>query len=95
MSNCRKIEISMLWIPRPSAWNTEERTMVMPPKRKLQLRVRKAGMPMPSISSEAWKIPRSRSGMNWNRITATIMMQRAYVMASRIVWMIRSGFLAP
>ena len=54
--------MDMLSSPFPRAWNTEEATMVKPPTKKHRLKVRRAGTPMASISSEAWNTPSSWTG---------------------------------
>ena len=61
--------------------------------------IRRAGMPMdsrsPAASSSAWKMDSRGPGKNWNTRKPTVSITTAYSTLSRMVRIIRLGFLAP
>ena len=64
--SCLSTDTARLRNPCPSAWNTEDATTENPAIKKLRLMIRRAGIPIASMSSDALKIPRSAPGKSWN-----------------------------
>ena len=85
----------MLRTPLPNAWKVEEDTTQKPANTKLTQMVRRAGMPMASISSEALKRLRSWPGKSSATARPTSMMEIAMMAASFMVCRMRSFFRAP
>ena len=71
-------------MPSPSAWNTLENTMATPAKQKLTEMMRRAGMPMESIVSDALNRLSSGPGATWKITVPSAMMAVVISSESRV-----------
>ena len=79
----------------PNAWNTEDNVIATAAPKKLGAIVRKAGIPILSISSEALNISNKYFGNNSKANVPKSIMQNAINKADFIVFVIRFRFFAP
>ena len=91
----RQTETVRLYMGLPMAWQTDPAMMQNPARGKWMPMIRRAGLPMASMSGEASKRESSVPGTSSNSAKPTAMMHTATQTASLMVFFTRSGFLAP